>query len=205
MLRADSDADEGAAATSRTLQLVTLCAAIWAPTFLAELVELSGIVATLFAAIGVRHWATPNLQSSSTVDAKPVANAVLSTLAHFADTIIFLYLGLSVPARVEIMTSTPSTRRLLDGVAVSIPHRSTDLLGHPRTLVDFHTGTSKDARLDERRLLALAVEIKFQAPHPSALLHLLDGVEGGARLEVDNITHWLIPTHRSQAPAQGAS
>ena len=40
MLRADSDADEGAAATSRTLQLVTLCAAIWAPTFLAELAEL---------------------------------------------------------------------------------------------------------------------------------------------------------------------
>ena len=152
MLRADSDADEGAAATSRTLQLVTLCAAIWAPTFLAELVELSGIVATLFAAIGVRHWATPNLQSSSTVDAKPVANAVLSTLAHFADTIIFLYLGLSVPACVEIMTSTPSTRRLLDGVAVSIPHRSTEP-GRPRardTLVDFHTGTSKDARLDQR-------------------------------------------------------
>ena len=131
MLRADSDADEGAAATSRTLQLVTLCAAIWAPTFLAELVELSGIVATLFAAIGVRHWATPNLQSSSTVDAKPVANAVLSTLAHLADTIIFLYLGLSVPACVEIMTSTPSTRRLLDGVAVSIPHRSTEP-GRPR-------------------------------------------------------------------------
>ena len=138
MLRADSDADEGAAATSRTLQLVTLCAAIWAPTFLAELVELSGIVATLFAAIGVRHWATPNLQSSSTVDAKPVANAVLSTLAHLADTIIFLYLGLSVPACVEIMTSTPSTRRLLDGVAVSLPHRSTEPARD--TLVDFHTG-----------------------------------------------------------------
>jgi len=84
---------------------VTLCAAIWAPTFLAELVELSGIVATLFAAIGVRHWATPNLQSSSTVDAKPVANAVLSTLAHLADTIIFLYLGLSVPAKTRDWTN----------------------------------------------------------------------------------------------------
>ena len=37
-----------------------------------------------------------------------------------------------------IMTSTPSTRRLLDGVAVSIPHRSTDPARD--TLVDFHTG-----------------------------------------------------------------
>jgi len=43
-------------------------------------------------------------------------------------------------------TSTPSTRHLLDGVAMSVPHRSTSQRGHviadaPDTLVDFHTGT----------------------------------------------------------------
>ena len=44
-------------------------------------------------------------------------------------------------------TSTPSTRRLLDGVAVPIPHRSTGPARPrhrremtPDTLVDFHTG-----------------------------------------------------------------
>ena len=63
------------------------------------------------------------------------------------------------------MTSTPSTRRLLDGVAVSIP-RARD------TLVDFHTGTSKDARLDERLF-----------PFPDLLGHpRLPRGTGGARL-----------------------
>ena len=44
--------NENAAATARTLQLVVLVCAVWAPTFVAELVELSGIVATLFVAGG---------------------------------------------------------------------------------------------------------------------------------------------------------
>ena len=43
-----------------------------------------------------------------------------------------------------IMTFTPSTRRLLDGVVVSIPHRSTEPAQPrhraPDSLVDFHTG-----------------------------------------------------------------
>ena len=34
-------------------------------------------------------------------------------------------------------TSTPSTRRLLDGVTLPVPRRSTDA---PDSLVDFHTG-----------------------------------------------------------------
>ena len=38
-------------------------------------------------------------------------------------------------------TCTPSTRRLLDGVAMPVPHRSTEPgWGAPDTLVDFHTG-----------------------------------------------------------------
>ena len=34
----------------------------------------------------------------------------------------------------------PSTRRLLNGVAMPVPRRSTELSGAPDTLVDFHTG-----------------------------------------------------------------
>jgi len=177
MLRADSDADEGAAATSRTLQLVTLCAAIWAPTFLAELVELSGIVATLFAAIGVRHWATPNLQSSSTVDAKPVANAVLSTLAHLADTIIFLYLGLSVPAKTRDWTNDYSHSLTFWAILACLVGRAAHVypLSRPVWKANF------------RRPTTLSPE-----------LHLLDGVEAheGPRTQV---------AADQQAPAQGAS
>jgi len=96
--------NENAAATARTLQLVVLVCAVWAPTFVAELVELSGIVATLFAAIGVRHWGAPNLESSPHVDARKTAEAVLSVLSHLADTVVFLYLGLSVPAKTSDWT-----------------------------------------------------------------------------------------------------
>ena len=39
-----------------------ICPKTQLPAFLAELVELSGIVAVLFAAIGIRHWGLPNLQ-----------------------------------------------------------------------------------------------------------------------------------------------
>jgi hypothetical protein len=42
-------------------------------------------------------------------------------------------------------TSTPSTRRLLDGVAVPVPHCSTELSGALDTLVDFHTGRRRAA------------------------------------------------------------
>merc|ERR1719409_1004341 len=44
--------------------------------------------------------------------------------------------------RIIVSSSTPSTRRLLDGVAMPVPRRSTEP-GRPRapdTLVDFHTG-----------------------------------------------------------------
>ena len=189
MLRADSDADEGAAATSRTLQLVTLCAAIWAPTFLAELVELSGIVATLFAAIGVRHWATPNLQSSSTVDAKPVANAVLSTLAHLADTIIFLYLGLSVPAKTRDWTNDYSHSLTFWAILACLIGRAAHVypLSRPVWKSNFRRPTPSTRRLPCDCVCSMTWRL-------TDVSH--------------NLTHGLISTQVAadqQAPAQGAS
>ena len=45
-------------------------------------------------------------------------------------------------------TSTPSTRRLLDGVAISAPHRSG--ASAPDALVDFHTGINGDTPASNR-------------------------------------------------------
>ena len=62
----------------------------------------------------------------------------------------------------RVDSSTPSTRRLLDGVAMPVPHRSTRartaaviaekclawrLSGAPDTLVDFHTGCRECAEV----------------------------------------------------------
>lgn len=99
----DDDDDDAVIETSRHLQMAVLACAIYLPAFLAELVELSGIVATLFAAIGVRHWGMPNLQErhEGDVSQNKLAESLLGTVAHLADTAVFLYLGLSVPASVD--------------------------------------------------------------------------------------------------------
>ncbi|KAJ1461846.1 Sodium/hydrogen exchanger family-domain-containing protein [Pelagophyceae sp. CCMP2097] len=90
------------AKNARKLQLVAMAVSVFAVAFIAEIVELSGIVATLFAAVGIRHWGLPNMQASPD-DATPntpaeEVDALMNTLSHLADTIVFLYLGLSVPA-----------------------------------------------------------------------------------------------------------
>ena len=85
----DADATHAAA----KLQVAVLAIFVFAPAFVAELVEMSGIVTTLFAAMGARHWCRPNLVD----DARASADAVFATLAHLADAAVFLYLGLSLP------------------------------------------------------------------------------------------------------------
>lgn len=101
--RDDDHSDEHAIESCRHMQMAILACAIYVPAFLAELVELSGIVATLFAAIGCRHWGMPNLQELHALDESQNlrAESLLGTLAHLADTAVFLYLGLSVPAAAD--------------------------------------------------------------------------------------------------------
>ena len=98
-----SEENEEKVEGARHMQLAVLVVSVWVPSFVAELVELSGIVATLFCAVGVRHWGLPNLQERDDTDdsAEKSADAILGTLAHLADTAVFLYLGLSVPAAVD--------------------------------------------------------------------------------------------------------
>ena len=65
----------------------------------------------------------------------------------------------TVPACVEIKFTLRSLRRLLDGVAVSVPHRSTE-----PALVDFHTDTTdvKAATLEIYAQLYQALVPRFQ-------------------------------------------
>ena len=85
------------------------------------------------------------------------------------------------------MTSTPSTRRLLDGVAVSIPHCSPEPA--PYTLVDFHTGydwMDVNLKLDGRKCL------------PKRTNSLVN--EGLERANCEATTPWLrAPTKPTQA------
>lgn len=94
------DDDDDVVEAALHLQLAVLACSMYIPAFFAEIVELSGIVATLFAAIGIRHWGTPNLQEKHAGDEHQhvMADSLLGTMAHIADTAVFLYLGLSVPA-----------------------------------------------------------------------------------------------------------
>ena len=65
---------------------------IYIPYLVAEACEMSGIVATLFAGISVRHYAHGNL----TPDAQEQAKFLIRMMAYVTETIVFLNLGLSV-------------------------------------------------------------------------------------------------------------
>ena len=93
LLRAPRGASAGAQGAAARLQVCVLAIFVFAPAFVAELVEMSGIVTTLFAAMAARHWGRPNVGS----DGRAAADSFIATLAHLADTSVFLYLGLSLP------------------------------------------------------------------------------------------------------------
>ncbi len=78
----------------RQTPLVELCLfflIMYMPFFLAELLELSGIVTILFTGMSARRYATANLSEST----EEYANILFHFAAHIAETSIFLELGLS--------------------------------------------------------------------------------------------------------------
>lgn len=65
---------------------------MYLPFFVAELFELSGIVAILFTGISLRRYATHNLSEST----EETADQIFRLVAHLAECSIFLELGLCV-------------------------------------------------------------------------------------------------------------
>ena len=85
-------------------------------------------------------------------------------------------------------SSTPSTRRLLDGVVVLVPHRSTEP-GRPRRRLDFHTVHDHTVlRIDvELPLISIRIPADRQVPSADrfavARAHVgAEGLVGGVRV-----------------------
>lgn len=62
------------------------------PFLAAQIVEMSGVVAIIFAGISMKHYAAPNL----TPEAQEVCSRVFNTVSYMAETAVFLNLGLTV-------------------------------------------------------------------------------------------------------------
>ncbi|KAJ0399487.1 hypothetical protein P43SY_003364 [Pythium insidiosum] len=62
------------------------------PFLVAQILEMSGVVAIIFAGISMKHYASPNL----TPEAQDVCARVFNTVAYITETAVFLNLGLTV-------------------------------------------------------------------------------------------------------------
>jgi len=74
------------------LELSLYILVMYVPFFLAEIMELSGIVTILFTGIAAKRYAVPNLSPNTDSD----ADVIFRLTSHLAETAIFLELGLSV-------------------------------------------------------------------------------------------------------------
>lgn len=74
------------------LELSLFYLIMYMPFFMAELIDLSGIVTILFTGICAKRYATQNLSEATEVN----VDALFRVTAHLAETCIFLELGLSV-------------------------------------------------------------------------------------------------------------
>nr|CCA25723.1 Monovalent Cation:Proton Antiporter1 (CPA1) Family putative [Albugo laibachii Nc14] len=65
---------------------------VYLPFTIAQILEMSGVVAIIFAGIAMKHYASPNLSK----EAQEICSRVFETIAYLAETAVFLNLGLSV-------------------------------------------------------------------------------------------------------------
>ena len=77
---------------NRVIEMSAYCLLMYLPYFVAEAVEMSGIVSTLFAGITTRHYAHANLSQESQAQAL----FLFKMWAYVTETAIFLNVGLSV-------------------------------------------------------------------------------------------------------------
>lgn len=70
--------------------MMVLCP--WVSYLIAEGLELSGIVAIMVNGIFLSYYATPNISSSS----RKVLKTSYETVAHAAETIVFIFLGIGL-------------------------------------------------------------------------------------------------------------
>jgi len=77
---------------TRLVELSLYVLVVYFPFFIAEALELSGIVTILFTGITVQRYAVYNISPSTAAE----ADVIFRLLAHLAETAIFLNLGLSV-------------------------------------------------------------------------------------------------------------
>lgn len=77
-----------------SLEIAVVIVFAYAPYLMAEAVGLSGIMAILFAGIGMSHYTFFNLSPISQI----TTEKVFRSLAFLAETSVFAYLGLAVPS-----------------------------------------------------------------------------------------------------------
>ena len=78
---------------SRTLEISTLMISSYLPFLLAEMLEMSGIIAILFHGMTSKHYTHRNLQDDASRDS---ANFAFKALAHVFEAAVFLDMGLTV-------------------------------------------------------------------------------------------------------------
>lgn len=77
---------------TRLLEICSYISIIYVPFFIAEAFPLSGIICSLFNGIAAKQYAEPNLSP----EAAENTNLFVRVIAHIAETVVFLELGLSV-------------------------------------------------------------------------------------------------------------
>lgn len=76
------------------VEILLMILSPWLSYLIAESKELSGIVSVLCNGVFLAHYASPNLNQHSRV----IMKTIYSTVSHVSETLVFLFLGISLSA-----------------------------------------------------------------------------------------------------------